>query len=279
MTTTHPVEHGFDTPHPIDLLVENGSGSIRIAASDRTTTQVHITGRYADQAVVTRDGDSISVLAPKLRTGFLGGDNKLDMEIAMPTGSRVVAKSGSADIEVSGPVGATKIKSGSGDVRLDVLDDVAVVDTGSGDVEISDARSELRIRSGSGDISIQTANSETAVSTGSGDVQLVRAAGPLVVKTGSGDLEVTEAANDVTMKTGSGATVIRAARRGRITSTGASGDVRIGIPEGTPVWTDVKTVTGRLHSSIQGVGEPEPGADHVELRATTVSGDVVLTPA
>lgn len=279
MTTIHPVERGFDTPRPIDLLVENGSGSIRIAASDRTTTQVHISGKYADQAVITQDGDAISVLAPKLRGGLFGGDHQLDMEIAVPTGSRVVAKSGSADIEVTGATGATKIKSGSGDVRLDVLDDVTVVDTGSGDIEISDARAELRIRSGSGDINIEAAHATTAVSTGSGDVQLARTGGPLVVKTGSGNLEVAEAAADVTMKTGSGATLIRAARRGRITSTGASGDVRIGIPQGTPVWTDVKTVTGRLSSSVQGVGEPEPGADHVELRATTVSGDVVLMPA
>lgn len=279
MTTTHPVERGFDTPRPIDLFVENGSGSVRIAASDTQRTTVHVAGKYADQVVISHDGDSVTVVAPRLRGGLFGGDTSLEMEVSMPSGSRVVVKTASADIGVTGSVGATKIKSGSGTVELDVVDDVAVVDTGSGDIRVAEARAELRIRSGSGSIGIGDASAPTAVSTGSGDVQLSRAAGPLVVKTGSGDLEVVEASGDVTMTTGSGDTVIRTARRGRIQSKGASGDVRIGIPEGTPVWTDVKTVTGRLRSSIEGVGEPEPGADHVELRATTVSGDVVVVPA
>ena len=44
----------------------------------------------------------------------------------------------------------------------------------------------------------------------------------------------------MTMTTGSGDTVIRTATRGRITSKGASGDVRIGVPVGTPVWTDIR---------------------------------------
>jgi DUF4097 and DUF4098 domain-containing protein YvlB len=277
-TTTHPVERGFDTPAPIDLFVENGSGSVAITATETQRTTVHVAGKYADEVSISQDGEGVSVVAPKLRGGFFGNDTKLDIDVVVPTGSRVVVKTGSADIEVSGTVGATKIKSGSGEVVLDVVDDVAVVDTGSGDIRIEEARGELRIRSGSGDVVIGSSTT-AAVSTGSGDVQLDRTSGPVIVKTGSGDLEVGEASGDVAMNTGSGDTVIRKVRRGKITSKGASGDVRIGIPEGTPVWTDIRTVTGHLSSAIEGVGEPEPGADSVELRATTVSGDVVLVQA
>jgi hypothetical protein len=43
------------------------------------------------------------------------------------------------------------------------------------------------------------------------------------------------------------------------------------------VWTDISTLSGRIHSDIEGSGEPAEGAEHVELRASTVSGDVVLT--
>ena len=49
------------------------------------------------------------------------------------------------------------------------------------------------------------------------------------------------------------------------------------MPAGVPVWTDVHTVTGTIHSTLEGAGQPEPGADHVELRTTTVSGDIDLT--
>ncbi|MFA6298233.1 MAG: hypothetical protein WC642_03645, partial [Nocardioides sp.] len=71
--------------------------------------------------------------------------------------------------------------------------------------------------------------------------------------------------------------VIDTATRGRFTAKGASGNVRIGIPAGVPVWTDISTVTGRIHSTLQGAGQPEDGADHIEVRAKIVSGDVVLT--
>ena len=58
---------------------------------------------------------------------------------------------------------------------------------------------------------------------------------------------------------------------------GASGDVRVGIPSGLPVWTDLSTVSGSIRSSLEGAGQPAEGQDHVELRAKTVSGDIVLT--
>ena len=58
---------------------------------------------------------------------------------------------------------------------------------------------------------------------------------------------------------------------------GASGDVKVGVPAGVPVWTDVSTITGDIRSSLQSAGEPTEGADHVELRAKTVSGDIVVT--
>jgi hypothetical protein len=44
-----------------------------------------------------------------------------------------------------------------------------------------------------------------------------------------------------------------------------------------PVWTDIATVSGEIRSNLTGAGKPEDGADHVELRAKTVSGDIVLT--
>ena len=79
------------------------------------------------------------------------------------------------------------------------------------------------------------------------------------------------------VSTGSGDLKIGAATRGKVTAKGASGDVMIGIPAGVPVWTDVTTVSGSIHSDLQGAGQPEPGADYVELRAKTVSGDIQLS--
>ena len=269
-------EHTFATPEPIQLYVENGSGSIDISAADVGQTEVRVEGKNAEQVVVTHDRGTVNVVAPKERGMF--GDPKLDIDVVLPTGSSIVVKTGSADITATGRLAAAKVKSGSGDVSLERLSGPASVDTGSGDVAIAET-AELRVRSGSGDIRVDHVQGSSSISTGSGDIRLERSAAPVVVKTGSGDLEIGDAEADVAMTTGSGDTMIGTARRGRITSKGASGDVRIGVPPGTPVWTDITTVTGTVRSQLEGVGEPEPGADYVELRANTVSGDVHLRPA
>ncbi len=97
-----------------------------------------------------------------------------------------------------------------------------------------------------------------------------------VIKTGSGDLELKRSESDVSLTTASGDLTIGHAPRGKITARNVSGDVRIAIPAGTPVWTDVNTVTGSVASNLQSAGKPAEGQDFVELRASTVSGDVRL---
>ena len=115
------------------------------------------------------------------------------------------------------------------------------------------------------------------VSTGSGDVEVGTTNGRTVVKTGSGDLHVVTANADVSLSTGSGDLTVGTARRGKVSAKGASSDVRIGIPAGTPVWADINTVSGSVRSDIESVGAPQDGQDHIELQARTVSGDIVLT--
>ncbi|MEZ0577125.1 DUF4097 domain-containing protein [Nocardioides sp. MH1] len=270
-------EQTFQTPEPIQLHVENGSGHIAVSAADVRTTEVRVEGRNADQVEVHHDRDRVSVIAPKSRGLF--GDQKLAMDIVVPAGSSVVLRGGSADIRVTGSVGEASVKSGSGDVSVEQIAGAGSIDTGSGDVSLRGVEGDLRIRSGSGDVNAEHLAGTTTISTGSGDIRIARSGGPVLVKTGSGDLDVERAETDVTMTTGSGDVVVRHAARGRITSKGASGDVRIGVPAGTPVWTDLTTLSGAVRSGVEGVGEPEPGADYVEIRATTVSGDIHLVPA
>lgn len=270
-------EHRFPTPGPVSLYAENGSGTVTISALDTEESTVDVTGRDAAEVTVTEENCHLSVVAPRRRAGFLSGDSTLHIRVTVPTGSELLVKTGSADITVDGTVGATQVKTGSGEVRLDRLAAPAQVETGSGDVTIGTAQAELRVKSGSGDVDVTRTESAVAVSTGSGDVRLGSTAGPAVVKTGSGDFKVVEAGDDVSMSTGSGDLFVETARRGRFTLKGASGDVRIGVPAGMPVWTDISTVSGRIHSDLDGTGEPAAGAEHLEVRAKTVSGDIVLS--
>jgi len=271
-------EHHFETHRPVDLYVELGKGRLSVRAQETSETEVVITGREADQVEVHQDGDQISVIAPKLRSGVFGGDrDRLDVTVTLPNGSNLATRTGSADVTVEGEIGSGRVKTGSGDLSVELLTGPSEISTGSGDVRVDESRAELRIKSGSGDVDVARAAGSLAASTGSGDVEIGSAGGAVVVKTGSGDLDIAVARDDVSFMTGSGDMHVRRTHRGRITIKGASSDVQLGIPAGTPVWTDISTVSGSIHSDLNGAGQPEEGADHVEVRAKTVSGDIVLT--
>ncbi len=266
----------FETHEPVDLYVELGKGSLNVTATDTTATTVEVVGRDSEEVMVRQEGRQISVVSPKGNRGLFGGEPSYVVTISLPTRSNTVVKTGSADVGFDGTFGAGQIRSGSGDCRLESFDGPLIVETGSGDIVLDRAGAELRVKSGSGDVDVAHAEGTLAVSTGSGDVEIGTTNGQAVVKTGSGDLEIGQASDGVTMSTGSGDMKIGSATKGKFSAKGASGDVLIGIPAGIPVWTDLTTVSGTIHSNLNGAGQPEPGQDYVELRAKTVSGDIQL---
>lgn len=272
MTSTQ--DHEFPTPDPVRLLVELGPGLVAVHARDTATSTVLVEGRDADLVRVEHSGRQLSVIGPKQRV--FGGGAKLTVTVTVPTGSQVSAKTGSADLELDGELATVQLRSGSGDISVETASGPSVVETGSGGIRLGEAGADLRIKSGSGDVSVGQAAGAVAVSSGSGDVEIGTARGAVTVKTGSGDLRVTTACDDVSMATGSGDLEVRSAGRGRITGKGASGDMRIAVPAGVPVWTDLTTASGQIASSLRGAGQPAAGQDHVEIRARTASGDITL---
>ena len=267
----------FETPEPIDLYVEIGKGKVEVRATGTGTTTVEVDGQQADDVMVTFDDNRLSVIGPKDGgSWFSGRDRDLTVQVELPTASNVGVRTGSADIEVEGEVNEVRLKTGSGDITCDTFTGAAKVETGSGDVELSEAHGDLQVKSGSGDISVGTCLGNVNISTGSGDVEVGTTNGRTVVKTGSGDLKIVTANADISLATGSGDLSVGTVRRGKVSLKGASSDVEIGIPAGTPVWADINTVTGSIRSDLESVGAPQEGQDHVELQARTVSGDIRL---
>lgn len=270
------MNHSFHTPRPVELYVELGRGRISVTATGTDESTVTVTGERAEEVVVEHLDDRLTVVAPR-QTGFLGGSTpRLDVTITVPTSSTLTVKAGSAYTQATGSFAGVWATCGSGDLVVDVVDGVADLQSGSGDVKVAEIRGEGRIKSGSGDVDVRRTGAALTVATGSGDVRIGSTVGALAIKTGSGDVTVGESADDVSFSTGSGDLQVDLARRGRFLVKGASGDVHIGIPAGTPVWTDISTVTGRVRSDLQGVGEPAEGQDHVEIRTKSASGSVTL---
>lgn len=270
------MDHTFDTPDPIELYVEIGRGRIDVTATDTDTTTVTVTGEHAEDVLVEQRDGQVAVVAPR-STGFLaGGGRRHLVAVTLPTASALALKTGSADTRAEGEYGATWANTGSGDLSVELVTGPLEVQAGSGDIRLVELRGEGRIKSGSGDVTVGRVGAPLTVSTGSGDVAVDAVAASLAIKTGSGDVRVGESADDVSFSTGSGDLQVGVARRGRFTVKGASGDIRLGIPAGTPVWTDIATVTGRIHSDLGGTGEPADGQDHVEVRAQVATGDITL---
>ena len=268
----------FETPAPTELYVVVPVGDVHVRCDDVERTTVEVDGNDAEDVVVEQRGDQIVVIAPMKRGLFLGfgPSGQLRVRVTMPHDSALATKLASADLDVAGRLGPVRLRSGSGDVRLDEVAADAVAEAGSGDLEIRTVAGELRVKCGSGDVEIGSVAGATAVSTGSGSVEIGTSAGPVQAKSGSGDLHVGRAHHDLTLSAASGDLTVDCMDRGALRAQSVSGDIRVGIPAGVPVWTDINCVTGSVRSDLEGAGEPEEGQDFVEVRAKTVSGDVHL---
>ncbi len=264
----------FQTPGPVTLHVEIGSGEVSVTATDTDQTQVEVEGKDADKVVITHEGRTISVTVP--RGGFLfGGHSKVQVRAQIPSGSDLSTVLGSADLDVTGIVDDCSVKSGSGHVRLDQLGS-ADLTSGSGGISVQTVRGDLRARSGSGEVSVQSLGQSADVTTGSGDITLGQAAGPVSVKSGSGTVSLGSVTADVTVTAASGDVRIEQAQQGTVSVRTASGDIAAGAAAGVPVWTDFNTVSGSIASALQPLGKPADGQAFLELRLRTVSGDIVV---
>lgn len=271
------MQHTFETPTPTSLYVELGSGDLTVRAGDVATTDVHVDGPDADDVVVEQRGDQIVVLAPKRRSGFLSmSPPDLTVQVSLPHDSDLSTRLGTAQLVASGRYGAVHVESGSGDVHVDDVTGSALLKSGSGDIDLTTTHADTRVKTGSGDVTVEVAAGRLDVATGSGDVTLGETRDEVSVKSGSGDIEIADAHTDLATTTASGTVSIGRIRRGAFSGRAVSGDVRVGVPAGLPVWTDINSITGSVHSGLRGGGRPEEGEDYVELRVSTVSGDVHL---
>jgi DUF4097 and DUF4098 domain-containing protein YvlB len=276
--------HRFPTPTPPRLTIEFRSGSIDIRSDDVDETTIELRGRRDNEATnrliaettIEQRGDDIVVLVPKRSGGIFGRSTDLLLSVTAPRSTALAIESGSADITAEGDFGTTDIDTGSGDMGIGHIAGSARLRSGSGDVRVDTIDSDVDVSSGSGDVQLGSVGGSVTAQTGSGDIRLGSGGKALEVKTGSGDVRVGDAPDWVSAKTGSGDVSIDSVRRGEVSARTASGDIRAGVPAGTPAWLDVRTISGRVSSDLQATDEPSGGEDSVRLQLESVSGDIAL---
>ncbi|MGH3526373.1 MAG: DUF4097 family beta strand repeat-containing protein [Pseudonocardiaceae bacterium] len=195
------------------------------------------------RTVIDFTGQRLTVRTPRelpLRTV------PLIIQVSAPPGSSINARSGSADVAVTGMAAALDAATGSGDVRLGTVSGHLRVRTGSGEVDV---------------ISVEGTQGSGTVQTGSGDVRLGAVARDVSARTGSGDLTVVDAS------------------AGGLELTTGSGQLRVGIHAGVRAELDVSSGSGRAHSDLPVGGPPAEGEVALRVRARTGSGDALVTAA
>jgi Putative adhesin len=281
----------FETPGDVRLNVRLGSGEIRLETSDVSQTTVRLEPLRDNEATqlaieearieLRQRGQGHEVLVDvRGRKGFAFGRGvDVLVEIQSPDGTDVVAKTGSADVEGRGNFGDVEVESGSGDVQFSEVGD-ADISAASGDIQIGSIGGDANINSASGDIQLASIGHDGKVNSASGDVQIREARGSLSVNSASGDVLIREVGSSVSVNTASGDQTIGAVTEGSVGLKSASGDLKIGIREGSTLWVDARSRSGEVSSELPVTDLPPEGdAPHVELRANTMSGDINLVRA
>lgn len=246
------------TPNGVRLKVRLLSGRCEIETADTAETVVEATpmngssaSREAADSLVEElreihgGGHELLVEVPKRKRLLPGlGDASVLIRVHGPHGLGLDASTASAAVEVLG-------RLGDADVR-----------TASGDVHIESAAGRAAVKTASGDVALGTVTGETGVNTMSGDVRVRETTTALDVNTMSGDVRITRAAG------------------GTVGLRSMSGDLEAAIARGASLYVDATSASGDVHSELPVTGSaPDGGPADVELRATSLSGDIVVTRA
>ena len=282
----------FETPGEVRLNVRLGSGEIRLETGDVSQTTVRLEPLRDNESTqlaieearleLRRRGDGHEVIVDvRGRSKGFGFGRGVDIlvEIESPDGTDVAIKTGSANIEGRGNFGDVEVETGSGDVQFSDVGD-ADVSAASGDIQIGSIGGDASINSASGDIQLASIGRDGKVNSASGDVQIREARGSLSVNSASGDVLIREVGSPVSINTASGDQTIGAVTNGSVGLKSASGDLKVGIREGSTLWVDARSRSGEVSSELPVTDLPPEGdAPHIELRANTMSGDITLVRA
>jgi DUF4097 and DUF4098 domain-containing protein YvlB len=158
--------------------------------------------------------------------------------VELPTGSDVQGDTAKGEYLVEGVVGSCQLKTSIGDIRVEQA-------TG------------VQLKTTSGKVIVDHVTGQADVS-GNGDIRVRRVDGGAVVKNIGGDIRVGEL--------GSGAVDLYT----------VTGEVEVGVPQGTAARLDAHTSTGRVRNHLEASDVSERSDRTVKVRARSHGGDIVV---
>lgn len=171
----------FATTAPIAAVLDIPAGSIRFIAADRNDATVEVLPadasksrdvKAAERITVEYADGVLTVGAAPADNRVLGNSGSVEVTIQLPAGSRVEAKTASAEIRGVGRLGDVTIEGAQGTVKLD---------------ETAGARLSLQ----AGDITVGRLGGPAEISVAKGDLTITEALrGVLELNTQAGDITI-----------------------------------------------------------------------------------------
>lgn len=250
----------FPTPEPAKLRGGIAAGRIEIETVETAETVVEVDAIRGDVEGLKVFQRGREIVIEQRKRGFK--DDEYEVRIRTPHGSDIDLNLASADIRADGRFGSLE------------------VNTASGDVEVGEVERNAKVRSASGDVQLGPVAGRVDVNTASGDVQVDTAGAGGTIRSASGDVQIGRAAQRVTVQTASGDQMIGSVGEGSVDLKSASGDVQVGIREGSRLHVDARSMSGDTTSEVELLGV-ETGTEGplVEVKAATMSGDIRIVRA
>jgi DUF4097 and DUF4098 domain-containing protein YvlB len=283
----------FQTPGDTRLDIRLGAGEIRVETAEVQETTVVLEPLRDNEATTAAienarvelrgrgNGHEVVIDVRDRGRGFgISRGAEVLIAVTSPEGTSVESKTGSADVEGRGHFGSVEVETGSGDVEFGEIAGEAKISAASGDVQLASVGGDAQLNTASGDVQVRSVAGEAKINSASGDVILREVRGELNVNSASGDVLVREAGSSVSVNTASGDQEIGSVTTGKVTLKSASGDLKVGVREGTSLWVDARSRSGEVTSELPVSDLPPDGnGPSVELRANTMSGDITVARA
>jgi DUF4097 and DUF4098 domain-containing protein YvlB len=258
----------FTTPQPITATVEISAGAVRLVATDRDDTVVEVRPRDESRSQDVKAAEQVRVdfnngtLAVTSHRGFsFPRRGAVVVDVGLPAGSRLDVAVASANVVADGEYADCKFASASGDLT------------------VASAAGNIKADTASGAVAVDVVKGAAAISTASGDVTIGNLDGDLKFRAASGSLTVRRLHGKVNAQTASGDVNVATAVNGGLSVQTSSGEVTVGIAEGTAAQLDLRTRSGDVRNSLAESDGPADGDETLVVNAQTASGDVIVQRA
>lgn len=273
----------FDTPGPIAATVVVAGAQVRVTASDRTDTVVLVEPidraspsdiKVADKTKVDFAGSQLSV-----KTTASGAKNgSVAITIDLPAGSSLVAYLAHSTVAADGSFGECELHMASGRARLDRIGALQA-NFSAGEVTIGHIAERANIDGAAFALRIGEVKDTVKLSSSGGQAWIGHASADLDLSSGHGGFDIDRADGSVTAKTGDGAIRIGRLTRGQAELLNRSGNIEVGIGEGTAARVDADSKRGSVRNCVPSQESPDPSDNQVTVRARTRYGDIIIQRA